>query len=459
MEAEKGRKGEDAINELLTKLDPYFTVHPWCVTEGACCCSGSGGAARWPMLLPSKKKCHPFSRAGHESNIPMDEVAVVFPPKEVQRERIKEHVMYSMRNFITKINNGNVRKTAHKNKLNFYTKTEVEVLPIETFAFNPFKFCPFVELEANALMDGNLLFGLDLNGLIVTCKLHRRSCWKGRGYGDDYMHGHMLDIKCPKILLELYYAVHYRKHKIKYEINAGTVPICTIEEVFNMTQARFETSCWIVGNIVSLEVGKDDWSYTSCKTCAKKVLESKDRYWCDHCRHVRFKAMLSGDVLLRCYSKYRLQVIVTNRSGCTKFLLWNKEAEQMVEKAAKKIKELCKWKKGKLYPKYFDNIVDKRFLFKLNVTYKNINVMEGETNMLPLNDLGSYSVLNMYLIALQLKQVIIAMDMRQFLCPSDSSCETLAKRSSPDIGDGTTAEAGLRVLADTMVVKTFKPYK
>ncbi|KAL4277422.1 hypothetical protein AHAS_Ahas20G0305600 [Arachis hypogaea] len=57
------------------------------------------------------------------------------------------------------MNNGKVRKIAHKNKLNFYTKIEVEVLPIKTFAFNPFKFCPFVELEANAPMDENMLFG------------------------------------------------------------------------------------------------------------------------------------------------------------------------------------------------------------------------------------------------------------------------------------------------------------
>ncbi|XLR65307.1 hypothetical protein S83_015979, partial [Arachis hypogaea] len=53
-----------------------------------------------------------------------------------------------------------------------------------------------------------------------------------------------------------------------------------------------ETSCWIVGTIVSLEVGKDDWSYMSCKTCPKKVVQSKDRYWCDNCRRVGFKVML-----------------------------------------------------------------------------------------------------------------------------------------------------------------------
>ncbi|KAL4344978.1 hypothetical protein AHAS_Ahas11G0232400 [Arachis hypogaea] len=388
------------------------------------------------------------------------------------RERIKEHAVYSMPNFILKINNGKVRTTAHNYKLSFYRKIDVEVLPIETFAFNPFKMCPFAELEANAPMDENLLF--DYIGEVVR--------------KEEAMH--MLDIKCPKILLELYYAFHSKKHNIKCtlfaelvdqvlphferddgepfimvvqlfksnvylssvnvqstyyvpksyfnpnlpkpqysvadEINAGIAPIRTIEDVLNMIQ---ETSYWIVGNIVSLEIGKDDWSYTSCKTCPKKVLESKDMYWCDHCRRVGFKAILSvvayghvfiisGDVLLRCCSMYKLQVIVTDESGCMKLLLWNKEVEQMVEKAAEKIKELC------------DSTVE-------------IN--------------------------------------------GDSSYETPAKRSSPDTGDGSTVEAGvsadvqastnetfkrncgkkitgfktfdgLHLSADIMVVKTFKPY-
>ncbi|XP_072060438.1 uncharacterized protein [Arachis hypogaea] len=233
-----------------------------------------------------------------------------------------------MRNFITKINNGKVRKTAHKNKLNFYTKTEVEVLPIKTFAFNPFKFCTFVELEANAPMDGNLLFD---------------------------------------------------------EINATIVPLCTKEEVFNMTQ---KTSCWIVGNIVSLEVGKYDWSYTACKTCPKKVLERKDRY--------------------------RLQVVVTDGSGYIKFLLWNKEAEQMVEKAAKKIKELC----------------------------CSQHVPKSPTNETGDNSNGHETV---YLF----KDSSVESN-------GDSSYETLAKRSFPDIGDGTTAEAGVSANVQASANKIFK---
>ncbi|XP_072066976.1 uncharacterized protein [Arachis hypogaea] len=80
------------------------------------------------------------------------------PRLELFRNKIKEHVVYSIQNFIVKLNNGKVKTTPHKYKLNFYTKTVVAVLPIETFSFNPFEFRPFHELEKNGSTDGNLLF-------------------------------------------------------------------------------------------------------------------------------------------------------------------------------------------------------------------------------------------------------------------------------------------------------------
>ncbi|XLR62202.1 hypothetical protein S83_012874, partial [Arachis hypogaea] len=360
------------------------------------------------------------------------------PGLDLFRERVKEHAVYRMRNFIVKINNGKVRTTAHKYKLSFYTKTEVEVLPIEKFAFNPFKFCPFAELESNAPMDGNLLFDYigevvakeEAMGMITRTKLYyafrsRKHKIKCTLFGElvDQVLPHLerddgepfimvvqlfksnvylnfVNVQSTYYVSKYYFnlnlleVIDFKKrlaeevvpcsqritplqsqpqYSVADEINAGIVPICTIEEVLNMTQ---ETSCWIVGNVVSLEVGKDDWSYTSCKTCPKKVLESKDRYWCDHCRRVGFKAML----------RYRLQIIMTDGSGCMKLLLWNKEVEKTVGKAVEKIKELSKWEKGESYPKSLDTIVDKRFLFKLNITYKNINAVEGVYNILKISD-------------------------------------------------------------------------
>ncbi|XLT43990.1 hypothetical protein HN873_036594 [Arachis hypogaea] len=332
------------------------------------------------------------------------------------RERIKEHAVYSMPNFILKINNGKVRTTAHNYKLSFYRKIDVEVLPIETFAFNPFKMCPFAELEANAPMDENLLFELyyafhskkhnikctlfaelvdqvlphferdDGEPFIMVVQLFKSNVYLSsvNVQSTYYVPKSYFNPNLPKVIDFKKRCVSGPQYSVADEINAGIAPIRTIEDVLNMIQ---ETSYWIVGNIVSLEIGKDDWSYTSCKTCPKKVLESKDMYWCDHCRRVGFKAILSGDVLLRCCSMYKLQVIVTDESGCMKLLLWNKEVEQMVEKAAEKIKELC------------DSTVE-------------IN--------------------------------------------GDSSYETPAKRSSPDTGDGSTVEAGVSADVQASTNETFK---
>ncbi|XLS47128.1 hypothetical protein HN51_021486, partial [Arachis hypogaea] len=243
------------------------------------------------------------------------------PGLDLFRERIKEHAVYSMWNFIVKINNEKVRTTAHKYKLSFYTKIEVEVLPINTFAFNPFKFCPFAELESNAPMDGNLLFELyyafhsrkhkikctlfgelvaqvlphlerdDGEPFIMVVQLFKSNVYLNsvNVQSTYYVSKCYFNPNLPEVIDFKKRCVSGPQYSVADEINAGIVPIRTIEEVLNMTQ---ETSCWIVGNIVSLEVGKYDWSYTSCKTCPKKILESKDRYWCDHCRRVGFKAML-----------------------------------------------------------------------------------------------------------------------------------------------------------------------
>ncbi|XP_015964306.1 replication protein A 70 kDa DNA-binding subunit D-like [Arachis duranensis] len=289
------------------------------------------------------------------------------PGLELFKNRIKEHCVYSMQNFIVKLNNGKVRTTPHKYKLNFYTKTMVAVLPIETFAFNPFKFRPFHELDENGSTDRNLLFGevvgkeevremithtgdetklitlqledlekykikctllgelvdevlshleqddgepflivvqlfksnMYLNSVNIQSSYYVSTCYFNPNLPEviDFKKRLATDfISCSQRISQLKTQPQYL---VTDEINASIVPVRTIEEVLNMT-----------------EVGKDDWSYMSCKTCPKKVVQSKDKYWCDNCRRVGFKVML----------RYRLQVIVTDGSGCLKLLMWNKEA-------------------------------------------------------------------------------------------------------------------------------------
>ncbi|RYR20617.1 hypothetical protein Ahy_B03g065808 [Arachis hypogaea] len=90
------------------------------------------------------------------------------PVLEGFRHQIKKHGIYSMRNFIIKTNNDKVRTSPHKYKLSFYTKTEIIFQLIEMLAFNPFKFCPFTELESKGTTDENLLFGKEEARDLIT---------------------------------------------------------------------------------------------------------------------------------------------------------------------------------------------------------------------------------------------------------------------------------------------------
>ncbi|RYQ97864.1 hypothetical protein Ahy_B08g093936 [Arachis hypogaea] len=350
-----------------------------------------------------------------------------------------------MQNFIVITNNGKIRTTPHKYKLSFYTKTEVMLQPIGRLLLILLSFVlllslsqmvPVIKIYCLVNYIGEVVGKEEARG-IITCTGHqsKRIALQLEDLEKNKikctLFGELVDQVLPQLerddgepfilvvqlfktnvylnslnIQSTYYVskVYFNPNLTKInefkqrlnkdiispsqritqlqtqpqysatdEINTGIVPLKTIEEVLNM---QLETSCWIIANIVSLEVGKDDWCYTSCKTCPKKVVESKDRYCCDHCRRVGFKAML----------RYRLQIIVTDGTGCLKLIVWNKEAEQMVGKPADKVNEICMWEKTNSYPKYLDNVIDKRFLFKLNITYKNINAIEGVYSVTKLSD-------------------------------------------------------------------------
>ncbi|XP_052116605.1 uncharacterized protein LOC110280175 [Arachis duranensis] len=421
------------------------------------------------------------------------------PGLELFKNRIKEHCVYSMQNFIVKLNNGKVRTTPHKYKLNFYTKTVVAILPIETFAFNTFKFRLFHELVENGSTDGNLLFDYigeivgkeEVRGLItrtgdetklITLQLedlekHKIKCTLfgelvdevpphlERDDGEPFiivvqlfksnMYLNSVNIQSTYYVFTCYFnpnlpeVIDYKKrlatdfvscsqrishleaqsqYSVTDEINAGIVPVRTIEEVLNMTERLVK----MIGPIYRV-------------------------------RHV-----------LR---RYRLQVIVTDGSGCLNLLVWNKEAEQMIEKAAEKVKELSKCKKGKSYPKYLENMIDKRFLFKLNIIYKTINAVKRVYSVTKLLDdeslMSSYGVPNSSSDAscLQMLANIPIAETNEdsnghaavFLSKDsvvesncDSSCQTLAKRTATDAVDDSPAEAALSPDVQESANKTFK---
>ncbi|XLT91556.1 hypothetical protein HN873_013231 [Arachis hypogaea] len=274
-----------------------------------------------------------------------------------------ENEVFSLEMVLQDVKGDRIQATISKPTL----ETEVILQPIETFAFNPFKFHPFTELESNGASDENLLF--------------------------DY-----------------------------------------IGEVVEKEEARGIITC----------TGHQSKRIT---------LQLEDL-------------------------EYRLQIIVTDGTRCLKLIVWNKEAEQMVGKSADKVNEIYMWEKTNSYPKHLDNVIDKRFLFKLNITYKNINAIEGVYSVTKLSDedflMSSFGCASSSAEAsvnfpkmgnTPLCEIeddnnahgVVSLSKESAVeSNNDSSYQTPTKRSSPDTVDGYIGEAIVFVDAQALANKTFK---
>ncbi|XP_057745370.1 uncharacterized protein LOC130963254 [Arachis stenosperma] len=83
---------------------------------------------------------------------------------------IREHELYSMKNFIVKGWGKGIRTCDHKYKLNFYIKTSVSRLTTGTFPFNPFRFVSYEEVQAMPAGNENHL--IDYIGHVVGRGVH-----------------------------------------------------------------------------------------------------------------------------------------------------------------------------------------------------------------------------------------------------------------------------------------------
>ncbi|XLR47433.1 hypothetical protein S83_032093, partial [Arachis hypogaea] len=258
----------------------------------------------------------------------------------VFRTLIREHELYAMKNFIVQVVGQSVRTTSHKYKLSFYTKTSISLLPSGSFLFNPFQFISYEKIEAmvgvnkNHLMDcmGHVIEREDVTPLVTKS-----------GEESKFIKLHLEDLELIKRGDLKAQCVNYIQsqpvNSISDELHGGSLPITTIEEVLDKTN---KTSCWILATVVSIEVGESDW--------------------------------------------YRLHVIAIDGTGCIGLIIWNQEAKVVVGKSASEVKDLSRGENVASYPKVFDSIVDKKFLFKLSITKKNLTSIDQVYNVVKISD-------------------------------------------------------------------------
>ncbi|XP_057739705.1 uncharacterized protein LOC130956718 [Arachis stenosperma] len=127
------------------------------------------------------------------------------------------------------------------------------------------------------------------------------------------------------------------------ELNNGVIVVKTVEQTLN---SKEEGTCWIVGTIVAINVGKNDWFYKSYRKCSKKVETP------------------IGD-------RFKVEVMVYDGTRSISLLLWDRETTQLCGKKADQVREEEDTGEGE-YPSSLDNMMDKKDLFKINIKSGNI---------------------------------------------------------------------------------------
>ncbi|XLS54114.1 hypothetical protein HN51_003869 [Arachis hypogaea] len=103
--------------------------------------------------------------------------------------------------------------------------------------------------------------------------------------------------------------------------------------------------------------------YKSYRKCPKKVeTPIENRYECGKCGHTHRSAAL----------RFNVEVMVFDRTGSIRLLLWDKKTSMLYGKRAEQIME-DHVIVGDEYPKTLDNMMDKRVFFKINIKEANIN--------------------------------------------------------------------------------------
>nr|XP_009801295.1 PREDICTED: replication protein A 70 kDa DNA-binding subunit A-like [Nicotiana sylvestris] len=162
-----------------------------------------------------------------------------------------------------------------------------------------------------------------------------------------------------------------QSHSIRDELAKEIVLVKTIGDLVQCTQ--------IAAKLVNLELQRG-WSHLGCNKCIKKVEKVGNKFFCKKCNEEDCSVG----------HRYRLQVRVMDRTAFISLLLWNREAQQLIGKSAKELKEgLVETFDADAdcsYPSELDDILDKKFMFKVIVKQTNIESQDKACKVVKVTD-------------------------------------------------------------------------
>ncbi|MED6174953.1 hypothetical protein PIB30_073876 [Stylosanthes scabra] len=122
------------------------------------------------------------------------------------------------------------------------------------------------------------------------------------------------------------------------ELQRGTAIVKTIEQVMAIEE---EGQVWIVGRIMSINAGENDWCYQACTGCDKKVEKGNN-------------------------GKYKVEVVASDGTRGVSLLLWDTQANLLCGKSVEQIK-MEGGLRDEEYPETLDSMMWRLLLFRIYV--------------------------------------------------------------------------------------------
>ncbi|WCJ43854.1 hypothetical protein M5689_024564 [Euphorbia peplus] len=149
---------------------------------------------------------------------------------------------------------------------------------------------------------------------------------------------------------------------------------CQQKTLAQINETKEEGVFVVIASVVCIEANKG-WCYVSCARCKKKLHMDGNTYKCVKCIDKNIYAV----------PRYRIQVRVMDETASASFVIFDSDAYKFIGKNAADLKSSLSEDDDKRgYPSDLTMFLDKKFVFKINVT---------EYNMM--YRLGAYSVSKM----------------------------------------------------------------
>ncbi|KAL3641485.1 hypothetical protein CASFOL_016453 [Castilleja foliolosa] len=285
---------------------------------------------------------------------------------------IQEGQVYKFKNFVVMDNKARTRTTSNEHKLYFLKNTHV-VKYEESFPQLMYNFIDFEDI----IMDRHLIHNVLLDVIGVVTSYQEPSHVAGTRRFDFKL----ADTEGKEIVCSLWGDYINLLLPILEEKEEKTAVVCIqfgkindfypnelkIQSTYHVTKVTvngedavfknfFERAFyWIEATIVDIVTTKNFW-YLACKKCLKKVCVEGGIKKCLKC----------GEETLNDIYRYKLEVLVVDRTGSATLLLWNTHCYSLIGQTA------SQGDSNKSIPRIIEEkLIDKRVLFEVKLTAEN----------------------------------------------------------------------------------------